>query len=159
LNDEFIIINFEKFNYLNNKKFCLNMLILNDELWQKDSIIKIWCSNTWDGTDDFIMNECVLNRLKELLIDAHETDREGILVCDCNKGTFPPLTQALQIVAYMVSMKQQIENGLSYTIIYAKSKEHRSWIDNILTIYKPARPVRIVSSKEDVKNYILNGSN
>ena len=36
------------------------MLILNEDLWEKDRIIKFWCSNNWDDKDNFIMTECVL---------------------------------------------------------------------------------------------------
>ena len=131
------------------------MLILNEELWEKDRIIKISCSNIWEKNDTYIIVECVFKRLKELLIDANDTKREGILICDCNKGTFPPVSHAINIVSYMVSIKKYIENGLACTIIYAKSDEHIKFINNILKIYTPAKPVNIVSTKDDIKKKLV----
>jgi hypothetical protein len=132
------------------------MLILNEDLWEKDRIIKISCSTNWNESDTYIIVESVLKRLKELLIQSDETKREAILLCDCNKGQFPPMVQALQIVAFMVSIKQHIEKGLSYTIIYVKSEEHKNWIHSILKIYTPARPVKIISTKEEIKQQLLS---
>jgi len=131
------------------------MLILNEDLWEKDRIIKVWCSNNWDDKDNFIMTECVLKRVKDLLIEAEKTNREGVLICDCNKGQFPPMIQALQIVAFMVSIKKQIEGGLTYTLVYVKSDDHKKWVDSIFIIYRPARPVRIVSTKDELKKNLL----
>ena len=113
------------------------MLIINEDLWEKDRIIKICCSNQWDEKDDFILNGCVLKRLKDLLIETSKGEKKCILLCDCNKGHFPPMVQALQIVAFMVSIKEQIKLGLSYTIVYVKSNDHKNWITNILKYINP----------------------
>lgn len=131
------------------------MLILNDDLWEKNRIIKICCSSKWKEKDSYIISNCILKRLKKFLIEAHISGREGILLCDCNKGEFPPMLIALEIVKFMVSIKKEIQNGLLYTIIYVKSVDNRNWINNILKIYKPAKPVKILSTKEEVKNYLL----
>ena len=131
------------------------MLILNEDLWDNDNILKFYCSNNWEKDDTFVMTQCALERMKKLLIDVYYNDKEGILLCDCNKGEFPPMKQALQIVSYMVSIKEQLENGLAYTIVYAKSEENRNWVKSILKIYVPVKPVYIVSSKEEVKQLIL----
>lgn len=131
------------------------MLILNEDLWDRDNIIKLYCSDSWEKDDTYVMTQCALDRLKQLLVEAYYNNKEGVLLCDCNKGSFPSMQQALQIVSYMVSIKEQIENGLSYTIVYAKSKENRDWVNNILQIYVPARPVHVVETKEEVKNLLL----
>ena len=131
------------------------MLILNEELWENDNILKFYCSNNWEKDDTFVMTQCALERMKKLLIDTYYNDKEGILLCDCNKGEFPPMKHALQIVSYMVSIKEQLENGLSYTIVYVKSEENRNWVKNILKLYIPVKPVYIVSSKEEVKQLLF----
>jgi hypothetical protein len=131
------------------------MLILNEELWDDDNIIKFYCSDNWGKDDTFVLTQCALDRLKTLLIDCYDNNKEGILLCDCNKGVFPPMQQALQIVSFMVSIKEQIENGLSYTIVYAKSQENRNWVNSILKLYTPSKPVYIVSSKAEVKELLL----
>ena len=55
----------------------------------------------------------------------------------------------------MVSIKEQLENGLAYTIVYAKSEENRNWVNSILKIYIPVKPVYVVSTKEEVKQILL----
>lgn len=131
------------------------MLILNEELWKDDNILKFYCSDNWDKDDTFVMTQCALDRLKQILIESYYNDKEGVLIFDCNKGIFPSMQQALQIASFMVSIKEQIEGGLSYTIVYAKSKENRDWINNILKLYVPVKPVYVVSSKEEVKNLLI----
>ena len=130
------------------------MLILNEDLWDNDNILKFYCSNSWEKDDTFVMTQCALERMKKLLIESYYNDKEGIL-CDCNKGEFPSMNQALQIVSYMVSIKEQLENGLAYTIVYAKSEENRNWVNSILKIYIPVKPVYVVSTKEEVKQILL----
>jgi hypothetical protein len=131
------------------------MLILNEELWKDDNILKFYCSDNWDKDDTFVMTQCALDRLKQILIESYYNDKEGVLIFDCNKGIFPSMQQALQIASFMVSIKEQIEGGLSYTIVYAKSKENRDWVNNILKLYVPVKPVYVVSSKEEVKNLLI----
>jgi hypothetical protein len=130
------------------------MLIINEDLWEEDRIVKIQCSAGWGDKDDSLMTKCTLKRLKDLMVESKETSRRGILIYDCNKGEFPPMSQAFQIVSHMVSIKPELDSGLSHSIIYVKSEYHRQWIDNILKIYKPARPINIVSTKEEIKKFL-----
>ena len=130
------------------------MLILTKKLWETDHIIKIHCSDIWDNKDTYILIECVLQELKSLLLEAKDTQKPAILICDCNKGELPPLKNALQFAKFMVGIREIILEGLNFTIVYAKSETHKMWVDRILSFYTPAKPVHIVNNKEDLKKLI-----
>jgi hypothetical protein len=65
----------------------------------------------------------------------------------------------MRIVKFMVSIKPQIQNGLNFSIVYVKSKINKDWINGILRIYTPVRPVHVVSSKEEVKKLLIDSKN
>ena len=132
------------------------MLILNEDLWRNDKILKFYCGPKWETTESYMLSQCSLQRLKELLLECYKENKESILIYDCNIGEFPYITDALKVVYYMLSIKEELENGLKYTIIYAKSEQHKSWINSILNLYTPVKPVYIVSTKEEVQQLIIN---
>ena len=98
------------------------MFILSKNLWESNRIIKLHCSDIWNKKDSYIMVECVLQELKTLLEEAHKTNRTAILICDCNKGTFPPVTTAIRLAQFLLGIREVLAGGLNYTILYAKNE-------------------------------------
>ena len=98
------------------------MLILHTELWNSDNVAKIQCSENWSEKDSSLITTCVLDQIKQLLNDVPTPEEQGVLLFDCTKGSFPPMTEAMRIVKFMVSIKPQIQNGLKFSIVYVKSK-------------------------------------
>ena len=135
------------------------MLILNTELWNSDNVAKIQCSENWSEKDSSLITTCVLEQIKNLLNEVITPEEQGVLLFDCTKGSFPPMTEAMRIVKFMVSIKPEIEKGLNFSIVYVKSKINRDWINGILRIYTPVRPVHVVSSKEEVKKLLIDSKN
>jgi hypothetical protein len=135
------------------------MLILNTELWNSDNVAKIQCSENWSEKDSSLITTCVLEQIKNLLNEVITPEEQGVLLFDCTKGSFPPMTEAMRIVKFMVSIKPQIQNGLNFSIVYVKSKINKDWINGILRIYTPVRPVHVVSSKEEVKKLLIDSKN
>ena len=130
------------------------MFILSKKLWNSDKIIKIHCTNKWSNTDTYILTECFLKELKELLIEAQNTNHPAFLLCDCTKGELPPWNFGLQVAKFMVGIKSIIEEGLEMTIMYTNSRTHQDWINKILTIYTPARPVHLVQTKKEISKLL-----
>jgi len=135
------------------------MLILNTELWNSDNVAKIQCSENWSEKDSSLITTCVLEQIKNLLNEVITPEEQGVLLFDCTKGSFPPMTESMRIVKFMVSIKPEIEKGLNFSIVYVKSKINRDWINGILRIYRPVRPVHVVSSKEEVKKLLIDSKN
>lgn len=135
------------------------MLILHTELWNSDNVAKIQCSENWSEKDSSLITTCVLDQIKQLLNDVSTQEEQGVLLFDCTKGSFPPMTEAMRIVKFMVSIKPQIQNGLKFSIVYVKSKTNRDWINGILKIYTPVRPVHVISTKEEVKKLLIDSKN
>ena len=130
------------------------MFILSTKLWESDKIIKIHCSDNWSNPDTYILTECVLGSLKKLLIEAQDTQSPAFLLCDCTKGELPPWQYGLQLAKFMVGIRSILEDGLEMTILYSHSQTHEDWINKILNIYTPARPVHIVKTKKEIKTLL-----
>jgi len=135
------------------------MLILHTELWESDNVAKIQCSENWSEKDSSLITTCVLDQIKQLLNEVPAPEDQGVLLFDCTKGSFPPMTEAMRIVKFMVSIKPQIQNGLKFSIVYVKSKTNKDWINSILKIYTPVRPVHVISTKEEVKKLLIDSKN
>jgi hypothetical protein len=135
------------------------MLILNTELWNSDNVAKIQCSENWSEKDSSLITTCILDQIRNLLNEVSTPEEQGVLLFDCTKGNFPPMTEAMRIVKFMVSIKPQIQNGLNFSIVYVKSKTNRDWINGILKIYKPVKPVHVVSTKDEVKKLLIDSKN
>jgi hypothetical protein len=127
------------------------MLCLNEKLLSSRGIIKLYCSNNWEKDDTNLIVNCILEKIREILLNS---EKEIIMFCDCTKGEFPPLTIAFNIVSTMVNMKEVLENKLKYTLIYCDSESQKNWLNSILKIYTPVKPVYIVSTEEEIKTYL-----
>lgn len=130
------------------------MLILSKKLWETDRIIKIHFTDNWTSNDTYIITDCILNELKELIIEAKNTKRPGYIICDCTKGEIPPFTLALKVAKFMAGIHDILVEGLVCTIMYVKLDAHKLWIDRIQQLVTPARPLYMVEHKKDIKKYI-----
>jgi len=134
------------------------MIILNKELWESDRILKLRSSENWDGNDVSIMLDCALSELKVTLEEC-DSSKRAILIIDCNKGMVPPLYQISKIALFFVKMKPLIKKYLNFTIIYSKKDDYKIWLDTVLKLYVPARPIHIAKNKDDVKSLISTRGN
>ena len=130
------------------------MLLLNSDLWETDFILKIQSSSKWDSPDSSILTNCILEQIKSLLRETADTENEGILIIDLSHGNFPPWREALKIAQFFSKIRNLIVNSLNCTIIYAPTKKQRKWMRRILMLYTPAKPVYIVKTKKEIRQYI-----
>ena len=135
------------------------MLVLTDKLWLDSHIIKVHSSTTedWDKPDSRLITKCVLEQIKGYMTDIQDSDgKKMILIVDLSKGCFPPWMEALRIAHTVNStMKKLIVVALDFTVMYVISDQQEVWLNRILSIYKPARPVHIVHSKKEIKEIII----
>ena len=134
------------------------MLILNQDLWSTHRIVKVSSSSQekWSQNDATIITQCVLEQIKAHLTEVKDTEEKMVLIVDLSKGSFPPWMQALRIAKFFVSMRSLLIASLDYTIMYVSTESQKIWINRILKIYTPARPVRIVEDKEKIKEMLRN---
>jgi len=132
------------------------MFILSKNLWESDHIIKLHCTDNWDAPDTSIITKCMLEVLKELLMEAKSKHRPAYIICDCTKGELPPFMVAVTMAKFMAGIQDILDGGLQCSIIYTKSETHRMWFNRIFGMYTPTRPVHMVDSKKDIKQYISN---
>lgn len=126
------------------------MLILNTDMWEKDSILKMHSSTSWNQADAGVMTQCALKQIKDCLQEVTDSGKKMILIVDLSKGDFPPWMQALSIAKFFMNVKSLLKTGMAFTIIYASTEEQQKWINRILTVYTPARPVEMVTNKKDI---------
>lgn len=126
------------------------MLILNTDMWKSDYILKMYSSTSWNKPDAGILTQCALIQVKDCLQEVTSLGKEMILIVDLSKGEFPPWMQSLSIAKFFMGIKSLIKSGMAFTIIYASTKDQEKWIKRILSVYTPAKPVEMVTSKKDI---------
>tara|TARA_B100001094_G_C17914126_1_gene662665 strand:+ start:194 stop:616 length:423 start_codon:yes stop_codon:yes gene_type:complete len=134
------------------------MIVLNRDLWEKDRILKLTSSDSWEDPEVHLINNCILNEIKELITQAIETNRPGVLYFDFTKGEFPPLTEAMKFAKFMVTIKSLITEGIEFTILYIVNTTHKDFVNNILKVYKPAKPVHILQDKKNIRTLLHSRS-
>lgn len=135
------------------------MLVLTDDLWLSNHILKVNSSpiEDWGKLESPLLTKCVLSQIKSYLTEVKESEgKKIILIVDLSKGCFPPWLEALRIAHYTHSnMKKLIVEALDFTIMYVTSETQETWVNRILRIYKPSRPIHIVHSKKEIKDIII----
>lgn len=130
------------------------MIILNDKLYSSEKVIKMTFSNDWSKSDTSIMTKCILNKFKSYLENCKDENKKVILIIDTNKGEIPPMSQLISIFKEISSMKSEIEHGMNFTIVYSESDNYQKWLDIILKIYKPIKPLKIAKNKKEIISLI-----
>ena len=125
------------------------MIIVNTDLWETDKIVKLH-STEWQS-DSSLMTTCALEKLKNMIQSCIEQKIRCVLLVDCNKGSFPPFFQALKIAKFLFGLKAIIKDGLDFTILLVKNETHKKWINRILSLYTPARPLHILDTKKEAR--------
>lgn len=131
------------------------MLLINTDMW-KEHVIKLNSSNKWSEKESAIITKCVLKQIKDMLIEVNQDNLKMVLIVDLTSGDFPPFIDAIKIAKFFVSVQPLLVKSLEYTIVYATSDTHKKWLNRILKLYTPARPIHIVSSKKDIKQKIYD---
>jgi hypothetical protein len=132
------------------------MLVLNADLWKDHCIVKVRSSSKakWGKPDAALITQCVLSQIKEYLTEVEKRNEKMILIIDLSKGSFPPWMQTISIARFFVSLKSLLISSLAFTLIYTITKDQKTWINRILMIYTPARPVHMVSTKDEIRKWI-----
>jgi len=126
------------------------MLVLQKDLWEKDKILKVLSDDKWSEKDAIIISDCALNELKNLLLECIESNIKCILILDCNKGEVPPIMYLTRCAAFLLGIKDIIGDSVYFSIIYDKLNTSQNWIDIILKLYKPVRPLFRLNSKSQI---------
>ena len=129
------------------------MLILNDDCYESDKIIKLSSDSDWNSDDSGLMTNCAMDSLKSLLTQAPKT-QSVVLIFDCEKGTLPTVSIGIEVAKKFMLLKSLINNTVDYTIVYAKNESTKQWVNNILKIYKPARGLHIIDKKSNIKKLL-----
>lgn len=130
------------------------LLVSNEKLLGLD-IIHISCGKTWNSNDTRVMVDCALLAVKDALSKAKNEKKLAVFLCDCKTGTLPPPGTVMQIVTFLLSIGNLIENALLCTIMNAKDKDQTFWLDQILKVYKPHKPLHIIYDEKDIEKKIL----
>lgn len=130
------------------------MLLISSEKILDMDIIHISCGKTWDSKDTQVMVDCALRSIKEKLLEVQQIKKRAVFLCDCKTGTLPPPGIVLQIVTFLLSIGKLINEALLCTIMNAKDKDQTFWLDQILKVYRPQKPLYIIYSDKDIKTKI-----
>jgi len=122
------------------------------DLFDKYKLLKMNSTSKWSEPDSAIITNCILNKFKHILEQCILQNEKIILLIDLNIGEFPPLFEALNIAKFFYSLNDILKKSLNYTIIYVKSSSKKAWIDNILKLYTPVRPLKFIQTSSELEN-------
>ena len=134
------------------------MLIISKSMWTSHRMVEIHCSDDWPANDITVMLDCSLNEIKSIMEDLVDEQKMGVLLIDCNRGEFPPWWIVLKIAAFLSTLQDLIKSSLNFTLMYAKDNSQKIWINRVLQIYAPIRPVHIVETTEQIKEFVKEQS-
>lgn len=126
------------------------MLIINDDLFEKEKIIKLSGDDNWVSHDSVLLTKCALDSLKSLM-NQNTVRQSIILIVDIEKGTLPPIKIGIEIAKNFFDLKSTISKNVDFSILYVKTEESKQWIDKILSVYTPVRPLYFLEHKSDIK--------
>lgn len=129
------------------------MLVLNDDCFESDNIIKISSDSDWSGDDCGLLTNCAMDSLKSLLKQSTKTN-SIVLLIDCEKGTLPTLKIGIEIAKKFMNIKPLISTAIDFTVVYAKNEATKQWVNNIMNIYTPARAVYLIDKKSNIKKLL-----
>lgn len=130
-----------------------NMLIVNDDCFKSDNIIKISSDSDWDADDSGLLTNCAMDSLTSLLRQSPQTN-STVLIIDCEKGTLPTVKIGIEIAKKFINIKSLIGKTVDFTIVYAKNEATKQWVNNILQIYTPSRGLHIIDRKSNIKKLL-----
>ena len=135
------------------------MLVLDEKLWESDKILKINSTSNWSEADTDIMLNCSLERVKELIIECINNSTRCVLLLHCTSGEVPSFYYLTKIFRFLFGIREIINNGVEFSIIYGEEDSIGSVLPNILKVYKPTRPLHLAYTKEELKKYLKNREN
>jgi|APSaa5957512535_1039671.scaffolds.fasta_scaffold160489_2 hypothetical protein len=130
------------------------MLQLKKELWETNKILKIKAHGNWNNPDVQQVTYNSLDEIESLLDECIEQELKCIWIIDCVKGDVPPFYYLGIMALRLVSLKEKLIKSLHFTLLYSINDSHETILNSLLAIYTPARPIHIVKSKEEIKNYV-----
>jgi hypothetical protein len=127
------------------------MLVLQKELWHSDKILKILSTLDWEASDTEVMLNCVFAGIEELLQDAIKKNVKCVIILDCNRGNVPPIYYIGKCITFLLRIKKLIADCVYFTLIYDKDEDQqKKWVDIILKMYTPTRPIFSVNSRQQI---------
>ena len=133
-----------------------NAKVYNDIDLTVDTFVDYFKKNYLVDIPDSIINDKrnLLKNIKDHVLQCVNNPYKCVLILDCSAGGFPPIFQIGKMVNFLIDSKSILKEGLDFSIVYSKSSNYKSWVDMVLQMYTPVRPMHIARSSEDVKNFL-----
>tara|TARA_Y100000389_G_scaffold141562_1_gene139469 strand:+ start:1225 stop:1632 length:408 start_codon:yes stop_codon:yes gene_type:complete len=132
------------------------MLVLDEKLWVSDKILKVTSSSDWSEPDTDIMLNCCLERVKELISECIGNNTRCILLLHCTSGEVPSFYYFTKIFSFLFGIRDIINKGVEFSVIYGEKDSIGNVLPNILKIYQPTRPLHLAYTKEELKAFLKN---
>jgi hypothetical protein len=68
----------------------------------------------------------------------------------------PSFSSVMKIVGKLVLLYNNLKSSVDFNIIYCTDDDKLKLINRILSVYEPARPIKLAKTKEDVVD-LING--
>jgi hypothetical protein len=123
------------------------MIVFCDKLMPR--VLKVYCDSDWNINMDRHINESA-TKLKSILSNA---EYQFIFLWILNEN-MPSFSSVMKIVGKLVLLYNDLKSSVDFNIIYCTDDDKLKLINRILSVYEPARPIKLAKTKEDVVDLI-----
>jgi hypothetical protein len=125
------------------------MIVFCDKLMPR--VLKVYCDSDWNINMDHHINESS-TKLKSIMSKA---EYQFIFLWILNEN-MPSFSSVMKIVGKLVLLYNNLKSSVDFNIIYCTDDDKLKLINRILSVYEPARPIKLAKTKEDVVD-LING--
>ena len=135
------------------------MLFFTEKIIQGVDCMEISCTEKWDEKDTDVMVNCILIQIRTRFEEFKKKSKIIVAIWGDKKGTIPPWNYMLKIGTFMIGIKPLIDSVVHYNIILCVNKDQQFWMEKILGIYTPVKPVIMAKSENDIYKILDNIKN
>lgn len=126
------------------------MIILQEKKIKKIICLEISSSKKWDDPDTQVLVNCVLIQMRKRLEQSLKNKEKVVLIWTTNNGIIPPWNNMLQILNFMISINKLLDSCVLYNIVVCINKDQEFWVNKILSIYTPTKPLKLARNNTDI---------
>ena len=113
----------------------------------EDAVYIMRAEPGWDNMDKLTL---FYNTVSQVLSTHTQGNQRCILIYKVRSDFETPYSIYMRTISFLLSIRQQIQDGLDKTVIWLDSDSVKGLLNMLLTIYTPTRPLKIYSTKEEV---------
>ena len=108
-------------------------------------VLKVSCDSDWNCNTDLHIEQS-FDILKKII---KESEHQFVFLWILNEN-LPSFSVILKIVSKLILLHSELKVSVDFNILYCTNEDILKLIEKILSIYEPARPIKIARNKDEL---------